>query len=262
MTKENFSHCRAVIVDLDRTLLHTDKSLSARNLRALKECRKMGLKIMVATARPWRCIQEYREQFLFDAYTVTNGAIILCGDQKITYTIAQSSAQWILSHLYAMPDLLISVEMGNDVYSNRPVPDYESTIYDHFPRIPPGEAIYKILVNLEKEETLRQIQSFLPDDTHATVSNGHLMQIMSKHAKKWNGIQRMLAFFGISPEDALYFGDDQDDIEPLKQCGVGVAMENAIPEARQAADDIAACNDADGVAAWLEAHFGFSFLHI
>ena len=257
MTKENFSHCRAVIVDLDRTLLRTDKSLSSRNIRALQKCRDLGLKIMVATARPHRCMLEYSEKIPFDAYTVTNGAIILGQGQKIIHPISATSAKKVLATLCAVPGLLISVEMGNDVYSNLPIPDYESILYDDFPNIPPGEEIYKILVNFESDHVLEMVKRHLPDDLYCTVSGGHLIQIMSKDAGKWQGIQAMLALWDIAAENALYFGDDQDDIKPLQNCGMGVAMENAIPEAKMAADDIAGSNDADGVAAWLEAFFGF-----
>ncbi len=59
---------------------------------------------------------------------------------------------------------------------------------------------------------------------------------------------------GIAPEEAVYFGDDQDDAESMQICGLGVAVDNAIPEVKAVADDIAECNDADGVAKWIEAH--------
>ena len=45
-----------IIVDLDRTLLHTDKTISSYTVKILKECKKNSVRIMVATARPLRSI--------------------------------------------------------------------------------------------------------------------------------------------------------------------------------------------------------------
>ena len=75
---------------------------------------------------------------------------------------------------------------------------------------------------------------------------------MSKEATKWNGIKQMLAHFNISPSDAVYFGDDNDDIEPIKNCGLGVAVSNAIPSVLDVADRIIDSNDMDGVAKFIE----------
>ncbi len=58
----------------------------------------------------------------------------------------------------------------------------------------------------------------------------------------------------ISAEDIVAFGDDLNDIEMLKLCGMGVAVANAIPEVQEAADVITLSNDEDGVAEWLADH--------
>ncbi len=62
----------------------------------------------------------------------------------------------------------------------------------------------------------------------------------------------MLKAVGVNPKDAIYFGDDNDDIEPIKNCGVGVAGSNAIDKVLDVADDIAESNDMDGVARYIE----------
>lgn len=52
-------------------------------------------------------------------------------------------------------------------------------------------------------------------DTYMTVADGKLIQIMSTAATKWNGIKAMLEAVGVDRRDAIYFGDDNDDIEPI-----------------------------------------------
>ena len=48
------------------------------------------------------------------------------------------------------------------------------------------------------------------------------------------------------------FGDDNDDIEPIKNCGLGVAVSNAIPSVLDVADRVIDSNDMDGVAKFIE----------
>lgn len=98
------------------------------------------------------------------------------------------------------------------------------------------------------------VKENLTDGLHCTVANGYLVQIMSKDAKKKEGVREMLSAFGIMPEEAVYFGDDFDDAESMQFCGLGVAVENAIPEVKAVADEVALGNDEDGVARWIEDH--------
>jgi hydroxymethylpyrimidine pyrophosphatase-like HAD family hydrolase len=46
----------AIFVDLDRTLLRNDKSVSDYTISILKKCKELGIKIIVASARPLRNI--------------------------------------------------------------------------------------------------------------------------------------------------------------------------------------------------------------
>ena len=79
---------------------------------------------------------------------------------------------------------------------------------------------------------------------------------MSRNATKWNGIRLALQEDRIPAEQAICFGDDNDDIEPIRMCGRGVAVSNALAHIRQAADDIADSNDNDGVAKYLAGLMG------
>ena len=98
---------------------------------------------------------------------------------------------------------------------------------------------------------LLQIRINLPDDTYSSVAEWKLLQIMSGSATKWNGVLKMLESFGIGADRAIYFGDDNDDLEPIRRCGCGVAVSNALDCVREAADYIAKSNDEDGVALFL-----------
>ena len=132
------------------------------------------------------------------------------------------------------------------------IPEWGSTHYDGFPDLPTQGALYKILASAESGTLYDQIERILTDDVYHTVANGALVQIMSRSATKWSAIRAMLGAFHIPASEAAYFGDDQDDIEPIRMCGVGVAVSNAIEAAIEAADHVTGSNDEDGVARFIE----------
>ena len=127
-------------------------------------------------------------------------------------------------------------------------------VYDKFPTLPEGIVLYKILASSVQESLYKGIEAALTADVYHTIANNDLIQIMSCEATKWYGIKHMLAHFAISPSDAVYFGDDNDDIEPITNCGLGVAVSNAISSVLEAADQITDSNDSDGVAKFIEGH--------
>lgn len=241
---------RAVIVDFDRTLLRTDKSISDHTVRILRECCQSGIRLFAATARPVRTIKEYCNTIAFDAITTLNGAQTIVGNDVYEAIISNQSAEYVLQQLNAMEGAVISVETGNGFYANTDIPVWKPTVTDNISSLAGREKIYKILVS-HPQIPASWICFDLPEDLYTTIADQKLIQIMNKDATKWNGILRMLESFQIRAEQAIYFGDDNDDIEPIAKCGCGVAVSNALPSVLDIADCITDSNDEDGVAAFL-----------
>lgn len=243
---------KAIITDLDRTLLRTDKSVSEYTYNILKKCHDRGILLMAATARPERAILSYQDQIGFDAVTTLNGARIVLSHGVIENGIAPASAVTILKKVIAIPDLVLSMETGEGIFSNHPIPEWNAKVFQDFPALPTESILYKILLSSKGKEILPEIESALTPDTYMTVAEGSLIQIMSAAATKWNGIRAMLDAACIGQEEAIYFGDDNDDIEPIRNCGTGVAVSNAIRDVLEAADHVTESNDRDGVARFIE----------
>ena len=243
---------KAIITDLDRTLLHTDKSVSEHTIAVLKKCHDHGILIMAASARPLRDILIYNNLIGFDAITATNGAVISLHQKLLEIGISCESGEKILSAILQYPDVFLSIETSKGLYSNRDIPVWKPVIWNKFPTLPDDIILYKILASSQQKPLYEGIETTLTDDVYHTIANNDLIQIMSNEATKWNGIKQMLSHFGVSPSDAVYFGDDNDDIEPIKNCGLGVAVSNAIPSVLDIADRIIDSNDMDGVAKFIE----------
>jgi hydroxymethylpyrimidine pyrophosphatase-like HAD family hydrolase len=76
--------------------------------------------------------------------------------------------------------------------------------------------------------------------------------IMHKDATKEKAIIYLAEYFGFDLSDIAAFGDDYNDVEMLRVCGIGVGVTNAIEEVRGVADCICDTNESDGVAKLLE----------
>ena len=188
----------------------------------------------------------------FDALVVSNGARIVYENKRIEHKIRPQSAEHILSALMRYRNMRITLETGDCAYSNKPIAEYETIVTDDLLGIAAKEGAIKILVHLDDSDTLALAQKELTDDVYYTISHGYLLQIMDKDATKWNGVRAVLDICGCTPDETVYFGDDYDDIQPIKMCGIGVGVSNGIDEAKFAADYIAESNDADGVAKFIE----------
>ena len=240
---------KAVIFDLDGTLLHTDQTVSDRALNAIDKCRERGMKILLATARPERTAETYCKIIDFDAKAFSNGARIVCGDKITEVTIPFESTAKVLGSLDGFGTRL-TLETGGAAYSNKAVGDYETIITDDLTAVAEKLNVLKVIAHIVDNREVLNVE--LPEGLYFSVSGGYYMQIMSRSATKWLGVKAMLDHLGILPEEAVYFGDDFDDIEPIKRCGIGVAPANAIAQVKVAADHIVDSNNDDGVAKFIE----------
>jgi Cof subfamily protein (haloacid dehalogenase superfamily) len=88
------------------------------------------------------------------------------------------------------------------------------------------------------------------DLTYST--NNGLIEVVPLGISKATGVDEVAAPLGIAAGDVVAFGDMPNDIPMLLWAGLGVAMGNAHPEAKAAADEVTTPNSDDGLARVLE----------
>jgi hydroxymethylpyrimidine pyrophosphatase-like HAD family hydrolase len=72
---------------------------------------------------------------------------------------------------------------------------------------------------------------------------------------KATALARLCEERGVERHEVIAFGDMPNDLAMLRWAGHSVAVANAHPEVRAAADEVTASNDEDGVALVLERLF-------
>lgn len=243
---------RAIVTDLDRTLLRNDKTISDFSVATLFECKERGVLLVAATARPARTVIEYDKRLNFDATVTLNGAVVRVRDKKIESFVQKEDVQSIIRKLMSIGDCIISLETSHGLYSNVDIPEWKPIVYNNLLEVPNLDSVFKILVSSERHNLKEILDSFISQNVYYSIANNELFQIMSSCATKWHGIEEVLREYGIEEKDIVYFGDDYDDVEPIKKAGLGIAVSNAIEAVKEKADFIVDSNENDGVAKYIQ----------
>ena len=77
-------------------------------------------------------------------------------------------------------------------------------------------------------------------------------EITQENTNKWNAIQYLANKLNIKTEEIMTIGDNSNDIEMIKNAGLGIAMANSAPEIKKIADDITTSNEENGVGQAIE----------
>lgn len=75
---------------------------------------------------------------------------------------------------------------------------------------------------------------------------------MDMEVSKGYGLEYVSNRLGISPDEIIAIGDNENDISMLNYSGLGVAMGNALEKTKSEANIITSSNDEDGVAKVIE----------
>lgn len=247
---------KMLLTDLDGTLLGSDGSVSAHTKQVLEACRRRGLLTAIATARYWIGAERYIREIRPD-YEITTDGTLICQNGRPIYSrgLEAAAANQIIQDLLAQnPRPEITVAAGCEVFWNSlHIAESErlhKAVYCDYCE-PLSCEVNKIAAVLPAQEIAEEIaqknhcrlQSYRGEQMYA---------FLPQDAGKVWAIRALAEQLQISLEEIAAFGDDKNDVEMLQMCGVGVAVANAVPEAKAAADCAALSNDEDGVARWLE----------
>ena len=262
---------KMIVTDLDRTLLRSDATISDYTAGVLNCCRAYGIKVVFATARPLYGISAFLEQVTVDAVVTQNGAVVYANGALVAnHTIPEHIANTLYKRLRASASsFACSAQTPDQRYMNQTRASIFTATDTEIAAAISAEAV-SLSISIFEDDALpndafntialrrfplaifQQIAEEFPSLRYYATTGKDLIDIHAKEASKWNAIQAVAAHFGIPIADIAAFGDDHNDIEMLQNSGVGVAVENAIDEAKAAANDICADNDNDGTAKWLE----------
>jgi Cof subfamily protein (haloacid dehalogenase superfamily) len=257
-----------VAIDLDGTLLRSDRTVSPRTRAALATTRDAGIEIVLATARSPRSTRLIAADANLTGFAVcANGAIVydLDADRIVKHRpLAAETAHRLVVGLRAcVPGVVFGWEHKLRFGSE---PAYEQLRADGWwPRpddaYPPCDPLSwtgpmtKLLArcpNADLEELLDVARTLAGDDASATLAGDAFVELAAAGVGKEQAVAAFAAGLGIDRTRVVAFGDHLTDAAMVAWAGHGVAVANAHPAVLAAADEVTASNEEDGVAIVLE----------
>jgi GntR family transcriptional regulator, transcriptional repressor for pyruvate dehydrogenase complex len=264
---------RLVFVDLDGTLVSGPRHVSERVKRTITTVREGGVEVVLVSSRPPRAMRPFYHLLGLRTPMVTcNGALLWnvqagAGMQRVSLPSALAAEiVGMARDLGAMANVESDDEWFADRLSN---PEREGILnYDvSEPHsvgrvdevIKTGEPIDTVFVDLrdldDKTAAAAQMSLQQAFSGRANIYEHHVPGIIdftSIDASKAAMAQQLARQMAIPAEQVMAIGDHDSDAGLLQWAGVGVAMGNATPAAKAAADVITSSNLRDGVAEALE----------
>jgi len=247
---------KMIITDLDETLLHTDKSISEYTISILEKCRLNGIKIVFATARSTQSASKMLKQFTPDIFIGYGGALVLANEKVIHRAdISSDISSNLINDCLKDPDIMHVLATNENVsYTNKTNPeDKRMSHYQAFDFSTNKDISYlKISIISDNDKAVEKIAAAYPMLDFLHYKGENFYRFANKNAVKWEAIKAVADFYNLNTNTLVSFGDDMNDLEMIKNCGISVAVENALAEVKNVAKYICETNNNDGVAKWLE----------
>ena len=273
---------KIIALDLDGTLLDSQKRLSPRNRAALERAAARGMLVVPTTGRFFGMMPEAVRDLPCVRYAITiNGAQVydrvrdeaivreempldtavsvmeLLDSHDVIYDCYRDNWGWMTASMQAKAE-----DYATDVHYlkmvrefRRPVPELKA----HLRATAAAGGVQKIMLFARRgageEKTLDAIRGEMAErfpEIRVTASTWNNLELNSSGAHKGNALRRFAEHMGVTLANCAAFGDGLNDLSMVQAAGLGVAMANAVPEVKAAAARITLSNDEDGVAVVLE----------
>jgi len=241
--------------DNDGTLLRFHhKELTDKTRYTLKKLQENGVLICMATGRGIMGVPHFKD-VEFDAYITFNGSYVVDNKNNLirSYPIPKEDVRNICNNLKEMKrDATLA---SKDFLVSSDKKDRDLAEYFAFS----GETI-KVVENFNEYVDLDvyQIMCACTKDEHQKIISGtkdakvvswwdRAADIIPLNSGKGKAVEAVLKYYGFKKEEAISFGDGENDIELFKACGTSIAMDNANEKTKANASFICKSVDEDGV---------------
>ncbi|EUA07976.1 HAD hydrolase, IIB family protein [Mycobacterium kansasii 732] len=246
--------------------------MTARTRAAVRAAVAGGATFILATGRPPRWVRPVVEALGFAPMAVcANGAVIYdpATDRVVSAHTLSVDALAALAEIArrVIPGSGLAVERIGDRAHDTATPQFVSSPgYEHAWLNPDHTEVsiedllsapaIKLLIRktgATSAEMAARLAKHLGSEGEITYStNNGLVEVVPLGISKATGVAEIGRPLGIAEADVVAFGDMPNDVPMLLRAGLGVAMGNAHPDARAAANEVTAPNTDDGVARVLE----------
>ena len=267
---------RAVFSDVDGTLLNAERELSPRTIRAIRQIPADIAVVLASSRMPSAMTHLQAELGITGAPLICyNGGYVLAqGHREVladhvipadicTSIVGQAASSPVHISLYhadawfaaARDKWTDKEERITKVHARiRPLTDVVTEWRGHH------SGAHKIMCMGEPSDIARfynWLNAIYGTQIHIYRSRPTYLELAAREISKATAMDVIMRrVLQATSAEAMAFGDNYNDTEMLRLAGLGIAVGNAVEEARLAAREITASGVDDGVAEFLERYFG------
>ncbi|MDA9556883.1 Cof-type HAD-IIB family hydrolase [Vibrio sp.] len=261
---------KLIALDMDGTLLNSNKEISTRTKEAIAAAREKGKKVVLASGRPLQGMQAKLDELRItgqDEFVLFyNGSMVkeLGSGEIIHQKIIDGKAAKLVADLAKKLGLYVhafSPEYGLITPENNPYTKIEAQIntvainIKDFSTLTDDEPIIKAMI-VGAPEDITKAATLIPKEFHESYtvvqSAPIFLEFLNPNSHKGVGIEAIVKHLGYDASEVIAMGDAGNDNHMIQYAGLGVAMANAMEETKAIADLITDSNDDDGVAKIIE----------
>ncbi|ASW42801.1 Cof-type HAD-IIB family hydrolase [Clostridium isatidis] len=277
------SKIKVIIMDVDGTLTNSEKIITPKTKYALMKAQEQGTILVLASGRPTSGLIDFARELRMDEHNgilvAFNGSkVVDCKTNKVLFneTMTIEEGQAVLEHMkkFKVKPMIDKDDYMyvNDVYdcyidfNGKPfnIIKYESrggkfklcekddlAAFADYP-------LNKILTAGDPEYLkahYKEMMEPFKNTLSCMFTAPFYFEFTAKGIDKAKALDSVLIPMGYKKEEMIAFGDGHNDASMIKYAGIGVAMENAVPDLKAIADEITLSNEEDGIAYTLSQYF-------
>lgn len=264
----------AVFTDVDGTLLNAARQLSPRTVQAIRAIAD-NTKIVLASSRMPAAMRHLQVELGIEDHPLIcyNGGYVLASGRD-----SEVLASYVIP--FEVCENIIAYNKGSNVHLSlyhednwyAPQHDQWTEKEERVTKVSPHiRAFDAVLEEWRKSQTgahkimcmgeahniadlYQWLVSTFGARIHVYRSRPTYLELAAIEVSKASGMELVMRSC-VGSGGAMAFGDNYNDVEMLRTAEVGIAVENAIEEAKEVADEITSSGKDDGVARALEKHF-------
>lgn len=267
---------KVIVLDIDGTLLNSEKKISDLTKNALIQAQQNGVKIILASGRPTVGMLALTKELEMDKHhglivSFNGSQVVDCETHEILFnqTMPINECKALLEHLKKFDVIPMitreDIMYVHDVYKcnisipNNPnfnVIQYESRGGSYklcevddlatFADFPQNKILVAGSPEYLKENYLSMSEPF-KGLLNSMFTASIYYEFTALGIDKAHALDTVLKPLGIHRDEVISFGDGHNDISIINYAGIGIAMANAVEDLKRAANEITLSNDEDGI---------------
>lgn len=273
---------RVIVMDVDGTMTNHKKEITPKTKAALKKAQESGVKIILASGRPDSGLSDFaielemgRHHGLLVSFNGSRVTDCQTGEVLFNETMTVEQGKAVLEHMKGF-NVRPMIDKENYMYVNDVydcmikngeqeinIIQYESrggkyklcemddlAAFVDYPLnkiLTAGDSIYL-------KEHYREMMEPFKDTLNCMFTAPFYFEFTAQGIDKAKALEAVLSPMGYMQDEIIAFGDGQNDKTMIQYAGIGVAMDNAVEELKEVADEITLSNEDDGIAVSLYKH--------